>query len=194
MKKSESISKLAVALLKAQKEMGDATKGAKNPFFKSSFADLNSVREAVMPALNANGISVLQPHSEENGKSYVETLLLHESGEWLSSSTEIVTNKQNDPQAAGSGISYARRYSLQSLLSIGSVDDDGEAAMGRGRQFKPELTHKATAEAAVKEVLKERLVTATPVTGEAAPIKKSSFRKPSETPKLTEATGDGWEN
>ena len=133
MNRSESISKIAVALLKAQSSMGNAVKGAANPFFKSKFADLNSVREAVTPALNANGIAVLQPTTTLDGKAFVETTLLHESGEFISSLTEIVTAKSNDPQAAGSGISYARRYGLQSFLSVGAEDDDGEAAMGRGR-------------------------------------------------------------
>jgi hypothetical protein len=133
MNRSESISKIAAALLKAQASMGNASKGASNPYFRSSYADLNAIREVVTPALNANGITVLQPTTTLDGKSYVETTLLHESGEFLSSLTEIVTAKQNDPQAAGSGISYARRYGLQSFLSVGAADDDGEAAMGRGK-------------------------------------------------------------
>src|SRR5580658_10206251 len=97
---SQSITKIAAALLKAQREMGDATKGSKNPFFKSSYADLNSIREAVTPALNANGITVLQPI--EHGS--VSTVLLHESGEWISGTTLILCAKPNDPQAQGSGI------------------------------------------------------------------------------------------
>ena len=127
---SSSIVKIAAALLKAQKAMGNATKGAKNPFFKSTYADLNSIREAAIPALNTNGVSVLQPTCVIDGKNYVETVLLHESGEWVSSLTDIVNGK-GDAQGEGSGISYARRYGLQSLLNIGAVDDDGEAAQGR---------------------------------------------------------------
>ena len=133
MNSSQSVSKLAPALLKAQTQMGGAVKEAKNPYFKSNYADLNSVREAATPALNANGITLLQPMTMRDGKQFVQTLLLHESGEWLSSETEVVVGKQNDPQAAGSGISYARRYGLQSLLSIGAVDDDGEAGMVRAK-------------------------------------------------------------
>lgn len=128
---SETLTKIAPALVKAQSEMGDASKGAKNPFFKSSYADLNAVREAVIPALNKNGISVLQPEVVFEGKNYVQTYLLHESGEFFSGITEIKVAKQNDAQAEGSGISYARRYGLQSLMNVGAVDDDGEKAMGR---------------------------------------------------------------
>lgn len=132
MNRSESIAKIAAALVKAQSIMGNAIKDAKNPFFKSSYANLNAVREAVLPAMNANGISVLQPTIQVDGKSFVETVLLHESGEFISSLTEVIVSKANDAQQQGSGISYARRYGLQSLANISAEDDDGEAAVGRG--------------------------------------------------------------
>jgi hypothetical protein len=148
MKTSESINKIAAALLAAQKEMGDATKGAKNPFFKSNYADLNAVREAAIPVLNDAGITVLQPTINTDGRNFVRTLLLHESGEFLSSDTEIVCAKQNDPQAHGSGISYARRYGLQAFLNIGAVDDDGEAAMGREPKSPAKKAPPAEAKAA----------------------------------------------
>lgn len=131
MNRSETITKIASALVKAQSTMGNAVKDSKNPFFKSNYADLNSVREACLPALNANGISVLQPTVHIDGKAFVETLLLHESGEFISSLTEVICAKPNDPQAHGSGVSYARRYGLQSMVNLGSADDDGESAMGR---------------------------------------------------------------
>jgi hypothetical protein len=135
MKTSTSITKIAPALLEAQKEMGNAVKDAKNPFFKSKYADLNSIREAVMPALHKHGISVIQPIVHKEGKSFVQTTLLHHSGEFIASEgTELVAAKQNDPQANGSAISYARRYDLQSLLSVGADDDDGEGAMNRPSQ------------------------------------------------------------
>lgn len=137
MNKSESIIKISTALVKAQSEMGSATKDAKNPFFKSSYADLNAVREATIPVLNKNGITVLQPMTVFEGKSYVETTLLHESGEFLTSLTEIIVAKQNDPQAAGSAQSYARRYGLQSFLCVGAEDDDGEKSMGRSVKAPP---------------------------------------------------------
>lgn len=133
---SASIGKISQALLKAQRKMGNAVKDAKNPYYKSSYADLNSVREASHPALNEEGISVLQPMVQKDGRSYVRTLLLHESGEWLASDTEVVASKANDPQAQGSAISYARRYGLQSFLSLGAEDDDGEKAMARSAPAK----------------------------------------------------------
>lgn len=128
MNKSETIGKIAAALAKAQGEMGTAIKDAKNPFFKSTYAHLNSIREACMPSLQKHGISLLQPTIERNGHNYVETLLLHESGEWLSCETEILYSKLNDAQAQGSGITYARRYGMQSMLNVGADDDDGNTA------------------------------------------------------------------
>jgi hypothetical protein len=119
---------IAKALLEAQKQMGMATKDSKNPFFKSNYADLNSIREACMPALNENGIVLLQPIVSIDGKNYVKTMLLHESGESIEGFTEIIYSKQNDAQAQGSGITYARRYGMQSLINVGAEDDDGNGA------------------------------------------------------------------
>jgi hypothetical protein len=119
---------IIAALLKAQSEMGNAVKNGTNPHFKSKFADLNSVREAVIPLLNENGIIVLQPMVTVDGAEYVKTVLLHESGETIESHTKIVCKSQNDPQALGSAITYARRYGLQSLVCIGAEDDDGNRA------------------------------------------------------------------
>lgn len=116
------------ALLKAQKEMSNPIKGSANPFFKSKYADLNAVREATIPILNTYGIVVLQPLTVFEGRNYVKTILLHESGESIESLTEIVYARVNDAQAQGSGITYARRYGLQSLVCVGADDDDGNGA------------------------------------------------------------------
>jgi len=134
---------IAKAFIAAQKEMGNAIKDSKNPFFKSAYADLNSVREACIPALNANGIAVLQPIVQIDGKNFVKTLLLHESGESIEGLTEILFAKQNDPQAQGSGITYARRYGLQSLVNIGAEDDDGNKAAEKPKEAKKETTKNA---------------------------------------------------
>lgn len=178
MNKSESIAKISAALVKAQSEMGAATKDSKNPFFKSSYADLNAIREATIPVLNAHGITVLQPMTVVDGKQYVETTLLHDSGEYLTSLTEIVAAKANDPQAAGSAQTYARRYGLQAFLCVGAEDDDGEKAMGRSVGNKP--TNKPTTTVETKTV-------------EDAP-KKGGFgvkNKAVETPKV-EASSEEW--
>ena len=119
---------IAAALLAAQSEMGNAKKGSENPYFKSKYADLNAIREVAIPVLNKHGIVVLQPTVHLDGKNFVKTLLLHESGESLESFTEILFSKANDAQSQGSGITYARRYGLQSFVNIGADDDDGNQA------------------------------------------------------------------
>lgn len=136
MTSSQSITNISVALVKAQKDMGNAKKDSINPFFKKSYADLNAIREAVLPSLNANGISVLQPTCIVEGKSYVETILLHESGEYISSLTEIIVDKPNDAQRHGSGLSYARRYALASIVNIGAEDDDANSATSKKQDQK----------------------------------------------------------
>lgn len=126
MQHSETITKISAALLISQKNTGAAKKDAVNPFFHSKYADLGAVMEACKDALNNAGITVLQPVCGD----VVKTLLVHESGEWISSEgTPIVCGKQNDPQSQGSAITYARRYDLQSLLFIPAGDDDANAAM-----------------------------------------------------------------
>ena len=130
------IKQFAKAFIKAQSEMVDAKKDNTNPFFKNRYADLNSIREACVPALNANGIAVLQPIVQVEGKNFVKTLLLHESGESMECLTEIIYSKQNDAQAQGSGITYARRYGLQSLVNVGAEDDDGNKANEQSKDKK----------------------------------------------------------
>ena len=131
---------IAIALVKAQKEMLIAVKDSKNPFFKSNYADLNSIREACLPALNKYGIVLLQPIVHIEGKNFVKTLLLHESGESIEGLTEIVYSKANDAQAQGSGITYARRYGMQSLCNVAADDDDGNSEVGNKTQ-EPKIEH-----------------------------------------------------
>ena len=127
---SENIAELAAALAKAQTEIGSVHKDAANPFFKSSYATLANVWEAVRPVLSKNGLSVVQmPGSDERGY-YVQTQLMHGSGQWIRSTTYMKPAKE-DPQGIGSLISYARRYALQAMVMACPDDDDGEAAMGR---------------------------------------------------------------
>ena len=127
MKKSESIKHIAAALNKAQAEMSGAKKGANNPFFKSKYADMNSVVDAVRIPFCNNGLSYSQFPIMQDNKGCVETILMHESGEWMSDILVLPMVKQ-DPQAAGSAITYAKRYALQSIAGIPSEDDDGNAA------------------------------------------------------------------
>jgi len=126
MKTSESLNELADALAKAQGVMETAKKTSTNPFFKSQYADLASVWEACRKPLSDNGLSILQ--TLEDGK--VETILLHTSGQYVSSVLAF-TAKDQTSQSIGSAITYARRYALSAMVGICPDDDDAEAAMGR---------------------------------------------------------------
>jgi hypothetical protein len=127
MNKSENIGQLAAALAKAQGQMKFAAKDANNPFFKSKYADLASVIEAIKVPLSANGIAFVQATDFEDSAVIVETILLHESGEWISGKLRMQPTK-NDPQGVGSAVTYAKRYGLQAIAGVPSDDDDGNAA------------------------------------------------------------------
>ena len=128
----ESVSKprkqICAALVKAQKGFGPALKSSQNPHFKSRYADLSACVEAVVEALNDNGIALTQHTHHAEGGVCVETILLHESGEELSFGKLFVPCTKQDAQGYGSAITYARRYQLQTALGIAPEDDDGNAA------------------------------------------------------------------
>lgn len=132
MPQSEQINELATALATAQAEMDFAKKDSANPFFKSSYADLAAVWEVCRNVLPKNGLAVAQTLEEGDGVR-VRTTLMHKSGQWIAGTCALPPVKQ-DPQAYGSAITYARRYSLAAIVGVIADDDDGEAAMGRDRQ------------------------------------------------------------
>ena len=153
MKSSESIKNLASALCEAQAEMGGAVKDSKNPFFKSDYADLTSVIKAIKEPFANNGLSYTQFPTNDEGRIGVVTMLMHESGEYLEHSYTLPTTKA-DPQAAGSAITYARRYALQSIAGIPTADDDAESAMIRKNQSKTAVVSPEQAEE-IKSLLAE---------------------------------------
>jgi hypothetical protein len=133
MKTSEKIGNISKALVLAQKAMTGAVKDSDNPFFKSKYADLESVIEAVKKPLNDNGISFIQPCGMEGDINVVTTTLIHESGEWISSA--IALPKVTDMQKLGASVSYARRYSLASICGLPQIDDDAESTMDRSNKL-----------------------------------------------------------
>lgn len=128
---SDPLNELAAALAAAQAVIVGAVKDSENPFFKSSYPDLASVWDACRLPLSTNGIAVIQSPSTEGARVSVDTLLAHTSGQWVHGSVSV-TAKEDSPQAVGSAITYLRRYALQSFAGIAPIDDDGEAAHGRG--------------------------------------------------------------
>jgi hypothetical protein len=120
--------KVCAAFVKAQKEFSPALKTSSNPHFKSTYASLDSCVEAVIDALNANGIALQQFSYERDNGVAVETIFIHESGEMLKSGILFVPAVKHDAQGYGSALTYARRYSLMAACGIAPEDDDGNAA------------------------------------------------------------------
>jgi hypothetical protein len=142
--------KVSAALVKAQKAFGPAIKASSNPHFKSKYADLSMCVEAVIDALNDNGIALIQPTHECDNGVLVETLFIHESGETFSAGKLHVPAVKHDPQGYGSALTYARRYSLMAACGIAPEDDDGNAASAPKRsQF--DVTKALNAVAACKD-------------------------------------------
>jgi hypothetical protein len=132
-RKSASIANIAAAMCKAQAELKNPPKASDNPHFKSKFADLATVRDTVTPVLSRHKLAVMQFPCDCDGMPALTTILTHESGEWIE--TTILLRSKMDPQGIGSGITYARRYALQSICGVaGEDDDDANAAQPAPRQ------------------------------------------------------------
>jgi ERF superfamily len=125
---SDEIADLAAALSKCQGEMEPAIKDSTNSHFKSKYADLNAVWAACRGPLSKNGLSVVQTIDTIGDKMVLITTLFHSSGQWIKSIMPVVSAR-NDAQGIGSGLSYARRYSLSAICGVSQEDDDGNAAM-----------------------------------------------------------------
>jgi hypothetical protein len=127
----DTFSKVASALVKAQKEFGPALKSSSNPHFRSKYADLSACVEAVIEGLNNNGIALTQRVSPSENGVTVETVFIHESGEVINCGQLHVPASKHDAQGYGSALTYARRYSLMAACGIAPEDDDGNAASKR---------------------------------------------------------------
>jgi hypothetical protein len=125
---SDDNSAIYKAFVKAQSQFGAALKTSTNPHFRSRYADLASCIEAVVDALNNNGIAFTQMTSECETGVIIETIFIHESGDIICSGKLYVPASKNDAQGYGSALTYARRYSLMCACGIAPEDDDGNAA------------------------------------------------------------------
>ena len=131
MQTSESISEIGAAMVLAQQAMLPLIKDSNNPFFKSKYADLQAVTEACYPALQANGICVMQSAESLGALGInIKTRLIHKSGQFIETECAIPPAGQ-DPQKYGSAVTYGRRYGLQAAVGLAAIDDDGESAMNR---------------------------------------------------------------
>lgn len=125
------MSKLSAALVAFQTECPSVAFDKTNPAFKSRYASLAAILKTIGPVLAKHGLAIVQFPVSSDGKVGCTTRIVHESGEWMEE-TLLLPLAKNDPQGAGSAITYARRYGLSGALGIvADDDDDGEAAMGR---------------------------------------------------------------
>jgi hypothetical protein len=122
MEKSETIINLAKALIDFNSRVSKISKDAKNPFFKSNYASLSNIQDAISKPLAESGLVYSQMPTGVNGLC---TILIHaESGEYMMDSYTMPVSKPNDPQAVGSAITYAKRYALAGILGLNIDDDD----------------------------------------------------------------------
>jgi hypothetical protein len=128
MEKSESIKSLATALCSFQSAVETVKKGETNPFFKSKYASLSDILDVIRQPLADNGLSFVQFPSGEYG---LTTILMHVSGEFISEGYKMTPTK-NDPQGAGSVITYQRRYALGAILGL-NIDEDDDGNKGSGK-------------------------------------------------------------
>ena len=139
MQQSDSIANLAKALSIVQGKLTYAKKDSKNPFFKSNYADLESVWDACRDLLASNGLAVSQfpgSYCEIDKSMSLTTILTHSSGEWISNEMTLPVSKV-DPQGAGSAITYMRRYALAAVVGVVQADDDANAASNPKFVTKP---------------------------------------------------------
>ena len=130
---SETIGKLAEALAKAQGAMDNPARSAENPFFKSKYAPLSAITDAIRKPLSQNGLSYVQTVSMQSDIVMLTTRLMHMSGEWIESAMPLP--HVGKPQELGSVMTYFRRYQLSAIVGItADDDDDGNEASGNRAQ------------------------------------------------------------
>jgi hypothetical protein len=128
---------LSQAMAKAFAQIEGAIKGKTNPAFRSKYADLSSVVDAIKPALAEHGLWFRQVTHPRDGGVAVETVIHHESGQYLSCGILFVPAAKLDAQGFGSALTYCRRYSLMAAFGVPAEDDDGNAATGRVQAAAP---------------------------------------------------------
>jgi hypothetical protein len=139
MKTSEQTDKIDAALAKAQAEMTNPVYDSTNPHFKSKYASLAGVRNAIIPVLAKHGVACVQELVHQDTKIGCATRLSH-AGQWIEFEPFFVPTGKNDAQGFGSASTYARRYSLQAVAGVsGDEDDDANAvsAPGKSKTQKP---------------------------------------------------------
>lgn len=125
MNRSESIVEISKALAAVQAEMKPAINNAINPYFNSEYADYEAVKDAAQPYLTKNKLAVIHVPWVQDGRMYLECVVLHESGQWISGMYPVNPVK-NDPQSIGAAVTYAKRYSFSAMVGVVTKDDDDD--------------------------------------------------------------------
>ena len=155
---------LFAALVAAQSQMGAAARDGVNSRFATGYASLASVLAAIIPALSANGLAMLQHPSLEGDLVSLETVIIHTSGQFLSSVSSCPLGKRADAHALGSAITYLRRYSAMSIMGCPSADDDGNRATDAPAAPAALVPVPRYKRAELEDLLSERGVTLSEVT------------------------------
>lgn len=120
---------ISAAMARAFAQIEGAVKGKTNPAFRSKYADLAAVVDAIKPALAEHGLWFRQLTHHADGGVCVETVIHHASGESLACGPLFVPASKQDAQGFGSALTYCRRYSLMAAFGVPAEDDDGNAAV-----------------------------------------------------------------
>ena len=172
---SEKIDKVLPALIKVKSTVKALVKKSDNPFYKSKYVDLNAHLDEVEPLLEANGLVLFQPPIVQNSNNTVTTVVFHgESGQYFGAN--ILVPMGLDAQKTGASITYFRRFGLNALLALKSVDDDGEEAVGRGKASKPAAAQSVVAGTNGTSPSAVKVTTGSDTTTAAKP----SFRRPAK--------------
>lgn len=151
---------ISTAFVKAQAEIEKASKDKTNPHFRNTYADLGAVVDAIKPALEKHGLAFMQKFHENPDGITVETIIIHESGEWLSNGVLSVPASKKDAQGFGSAATYCRRYSLQAAFGVAPDDDDGNAASKKQEPAKQPAITDDRLDGAIKTILDGKYTTA----------------------------------
>ena len=156
MKTSPDIKDISSSLIKARASMTGAKRNSRNKFFDRTYSDLESVMTAISKPFADNNLGFVQGAEANGDRVSVSTRIIHTSGQWIESSTELPPFK-GDVQGWGSAFTYAKRYGLQSLVGIPSVDDDGHEAVKQSINLKNKENIKKNIEKKITKITKEQV-------------------------------------
>jgi hypothetical protein len=189
MQTSEKIIEISKALATLQAGLQPVEKDGTNPHFKNRYATLDGIIESIRPQMKAAGLVFIQCPEGTPGGVAITTRIMHTSGEWIES-TVVMPVAQQTAQAAGSAITYGRRYALAAMLGISADDDDGQQASEKApvksapvKQAEPtEPAHQAEGRKAISEIQKAGNITDADVKAQVQII----LKRPGKYSELTE--------